>query len=322
MNSYLNMLRLVRDAGEIRPCRTGEQVRGLFDAQLHFDLQSGFPLEDTKFVPFKSIIGELVAFFRGATSAADFRQFGCNVWDANANGEVNEYGVRNAWLDNPHRAGIDDLGPLYGYQWRRQESIKMIDNKGPHEQRKIQAFLKDGYNIVGHMALSGYDRVFLRKEIDQLQELIDGIKKDPYGRRHLITTWNPGVLKEIALPACHGITTQFYVRDGKYLDVIMYQRSADMFLGVPFNIASYAAKTHVIAHLTGYLPGKLTIKLGDLHIYESHLPQVNEQLARTPGTELPTLELRPFTSIDDLTPEHFILHGYKPQGALKAKMSL
>ena len=155
---------------------------------------------------------------------------------------------------------------------------------------------------------------------DQLLELIEGIKKDPYSRRHIITAWNPGELDLMALPPCH-MMAQFYVNNGK-LSCQMYQRSADMFLGVPFNIASYALFTHMIAQVCGLGVGELVIVLGDAHIYENHVEQVKEQLARTP-LPLPKVQLN--SSIDDITKftmDDIDLIGYSSHEAIKAPMAV
>jgi thymidylate synthase len=159
------------------------------------------------------------------------------------------------------------------------------------------------------------------KHVDQLQALINGLKKDPYGRRHIITAWNPGELDLMALPPCH-MMAQFYVSKDKKLSCQMYQRSADMFLGVPFNIASYALFTHMIAHACGLGVGELVIVLGDAHIYENHVEQVKEQLTRKPFP-LPVLKLN--QAIEDVTEfkmEDIELEGYTSHEAIKAPMAV
>jgi thymidylate synthase len=159
------------------------------------------------------------------------------------------------------------------------------------------------------------------KHVDQLQALINGLKKDPYGRRHIITAWNPGELDLMALPPCH-MMAQFYVSKDKKLSCQMYQRSADMFLGVPFNIASYALFTHMIAHACGLGVGELVIVLGDAHIYENHVEQVKEQLTRKP-LSLPVLKLN--QDIEDVTEfkmEDIELEGYTSHEAIKAPMAV
>lgn len=312
MKNFHDLARHVLAFGEARPNRTDDPTgAGVFGGELSYDLQFGFPLLSTKYVPFGTVIGELIAFLNGATSAADFRELGAKIWDKNAN--------TGAWLDNPHRQGHDHLGPVYGAQWRRWESIKALPTGDLDFKQRRDAFLKDGYEVLGTLTYDGGGLLMLRKFIDQLQELIDGIKADPFGRRHKVTAWNPGVLKEVALPACHD-GFQCYVRGGRFLDLKMTQRSADLFLGVPFNIASYAALTHVLAILTGYRPGRLTLTFGDLHIYQSHMEAVKTMLEREHFV-MPRLALRDFKSVDELTTDHFVLYNYEHHPAIKAEMA-
>lgn len=313
MENFHNLARHVLNIGEYRPNRTDDPtVAGVFGGELSYNLQHGLPLLSTKFTNFDAVIAELLAFLNAATSAADFRKFGTKIWDKNANS--------GAWLDNPHRAGHDHLGPIYGYQWRSMESVKLLKTTEPDElKRRRAAYVADGYEVLGSFTVDGGGMVVLRKFIDQWQDLIDGIRNDPYGRRHKVTAWNPACLKEVALPACHD-GFQCYVRAGKYIDVKMTQRSADLFLGVPFNIASYAALTHIIARLTGYLPGRLTLSFGDLHIYESHMDGVREMLKRD-HFEMPTLELMSFEKVEDLTRAHFKLSHYEAHPAIKVAMA-
>ena len=183
-----------------------------------------------------------------------------------------------------------DLGRVYGVQWRRWRKPLIRVNK-----------------------------VVLQNH-DQLQELIEGIKKDPYSRRHIITAWNPGELELMALPPCH-MMAQFYVNDGK-LSCQMYQRSADMFLGVPFNIASYALFTHMIAQACNLKVGDLILTLGDAHIYNNHIEQVKEQLQRKPF-ELAELKLNPeIKDITKFTMDDISLVNYKCHDAIKAPMAV
>lgn len=342
MDDYKKIQQLVLSAGTNRPTRTGMPAMGTFAETFTFDMRGGyFPMVTTREVNFDAIIAELVAFIRGYTSAEDMRMLGTKIWDGNANG-AGAPGSPNKWLTNPHRKGVDDLGPVYGAQWRRWESIKMVtipdgEDDGP-DARKYSAYIADGYVDVGVTSTGFGQRYFLRKEIDQLQDLIDGIKADPYGRRHVVSAWNPGVLNEIALPACH-MMFQCYVSADGCIDLMMYQRSADLFLGVPFNIASYAALTHVIAALTGYKPGTLHMVFGDTHIYENAVIATLEQIRRTPK-ELPRLmfntgwrpdniapdgdhlEVPVATTLDEITPHHFYLYGYDSHPAMKVKMAV
>ena len=159
------------------------------------------------------------------------------------------------------------------------------------------------------------------KEVDQLSNLIEGIKKDPNGRRHILTAWNPGELDQMALPPCH-VMCQFYVNKNKELSCHMYQRSVDVFLGLPFNIASYALLTHLIAQVCGLGVAELVISTGDTHIYTNHVEQVKEQLSREP-LPLPTLKINhTIKNIDDFIPEDIELVEYKCYTAIKADMAV
>jgi thymidylate synthase len=176
-----------------------------------------------------------------------------------------------------------ELGPVYGKQWRAWESAK----RGP---------------------------------IDQIANVIEGLKRDPDGRRHIVSAWNVGDIPDMALPPCHAFF-QFYVADGK-LSCQLYQRSADLFLGVPFNIASYALLTHMVAQCTGLGVSELVITLGDAHIYSNHFDAVDEQLRREPSA-LPTLSLDPsITDIDKFEREHIVIAGYQPQARIKAEVAV
>lgn len=304
MHSYTGLVHQVLNNGTRRPNRTGIDTISVFGAFFVHDMADGFPLLTTKKMAFGPIIGELCGFLKGVTSAADFREFGAKIWDDNAN-------KNEAWLANPFREGEDDLGPVYGAQWRRWEDRRLALTK--NEATRYEAA---GYEF----ECSGYggSAVYVR-HIDQMQELIDGIKKDPFGRRHIVTAWNPADLDKVALPACH-TGFQCNVSDG-YLDLQWNQRSADLFLGVPFNIASYGALLCVLAHLTDLKPGRLSASFGDLHIYVNHLDQIQEQITREPKA-LPELTLGPIMSIDDVTPDKFHLHGYESHPALKGAMAV
>lgn len=284
MESYHDIVRSVLMDGELRQNRTGTPTVSVFGGIWQHDLQTGFPLLTTKQMSLKPIIAELVGFIHGVTNAADFRHLGCKIWDANAN-DPGLPGSPNAWLANPHREGPDDLGRIYGAQWRNW--------RGPGE---------------------------FGERIDQLQNLINGIKKDPNGRRHIVSAWNPGELDRMALPPCH-ILFQCYVRAGRYLDLQLYMRSIDVGLGLPYNMASYAAMTYMLAMLTDLVPGRLSICFGDLHIYENHIPQLTEQITREPMA-LPELTLRRINSLDDVCTDAFQLHGYESHPPIKMVMAV
>jgi thymidylate synthase len=282
MQQYREMVSYILQDGEARQWRNGHTGISVFDYRMEFDLRKGFPLLGLKFVPFMGqCLGELLGFLRGYTSAADFRKLGCTIWDLNANNEP-------AWLDNPARRGHDDLGRIYGAQWR---DIRVEDG--------------------GSYAVK-----------DQMWELLNGLRNDPHGRRHVVSAWNPGELHLMALPPCH-MFFQCYVSNDGHLDLKMYQRSADTFLGVPFNIASYAALMIVIGKLTGLTPRRLIMDFGDAHLYSDHLEKATIMMSR-PSLRLPELEadIGPSQSLESIEPDQFNLVGYESHPAIKASMAV
>jgi len=247
---YLQLLRSCLVEGTQQSNRTGIDTRFLPGAMLQFDLRMGFPALTTKRLAFGQVVGELIGFLRGYTSAADFREVGCNIWDANAN-------KNRTWLNNPNRLGEDDLGRIYGALWRGWGAQLVRD-------------FPSG-KIIG--AGPG---------VDQLQEALRKIFKDPTNRRNIVTAWDPTELPFQALPPCH-LLYQFLVNvERKEINMCMYQRSCDMFLGVPFNMASYALLLSLVAKVTGYRAATLTMFLADVHVYVNHTEQIWEQLWRQP----------------------------------------
>ncbi|MDX1607896.1 MAG: thymidylate synthase [Candidatus Spechtbacterales bacterium] len=290
---YLDLLDIIMKDGDDRPVRNGH-TRAIFGAWMRFDMSKGFPALTTKKLAFNAVKGELIGFIRGVDNAADFRELGVRIWDANAN-------ENEQWLNNPNRRGQDDLGRIYGVQWRNWRSVKLVP-------RKILGIRLPSFRVE-------------IKTIDQLKEVIEGIKNSPFSRRHIVSAWNPGELDQMALPPCH-MEFQFFVRSTGHLDLMMKQRSCDMFLGVPFNIASYSLLLHMVAQVTGYEPGEFIHYLGDAHIYHNHFEQVREQLERQP-MELPKLWLNPdITDIDDFKPEDIKLVDYEHHPAIRAEMNV
>lgn len=301
MKQYQDYLRNILENGERRSNRTGVDTIGITGAMMQFNLADGFPAVTTKRLAYKSAVGELIGFLRGYTSAAQFRELGCKIWDADAN-------ENPEWLANPFRRGEDDLGPIYGAQWR-------------------------------HWGDSGGGQ-----GIDQLLNLIDGLIENPTGRRHIMTAWQPDELHLMAVPPCH-VLSQFLVQPDGTLDLCMYQRSADSFLGVPFNIASYATLLHLVSRMTDYRPGKFTYFIADAHIYVNHIEQVREVLSRDPR-QLPEFTAsahfenslaefkqgrwgQNFTRsgalnrfLNKIKPEDFGLWGYNPHPAIKGELSV
>lgn len=287
---YLNALKQIIEYGDERPDRTGVGTKSLFGLQMRFNLKDGFPAITTKKLAWKSVVSELLWFIEGSGDELRLRE----ILHGDRNSSKKTIWTDNAtapyWTNRRMQRHAGDLGRIYGVQWRRWRKPLIRVNK-----------------------------VILQNH-DQLLELIDGIKHDPYSRRHIITAWNPGELELMALPPCH-MMAQFYVYNGK-LSCQMYQRSADMFLGVPFNIASYALFTHMIAQVCNLEVGDLIIALGDAHIYTNHLDQVQEQLSRNP-LPLPTLQLNSDISIiTDFDMSDIELLNYQCHDAIKAPMAV
>jgi len=288
-HTYLDALLDILNTGEHRPDRTGIGTISKFGLQLKFNLQEGFPAITTKRLAWKSVVSELLWFIEGSGDENRLKEilYGSRtstestIWSGNANADY--------WKPKARFKG--DLGRVYGVQWRAWRAPVFGANR---------------------MAV---------KHVDQLQALINGIKKDPYGRRHIISAWNPGEIDLMALPPCH-MMAQFYVSSSGKLSCHMYQRSADMFLGVPFNIASYALLIHMVAQVCSLTVGELIISFGDAHIYDNHLEQVREQLSRVPLV-LPTIELNTdITDITKFTMEDVKLVDYNCYATIKAPMAV
>jgi len=319
MKAYLDLLNTVLTQGQRQSNRTGIDTIDLPGASLRVDLAEGFPAVTTKKLAFKSVIGELVGFLRGAQSAADFRALGCKVWDQNANENA-------AWLANPYRQGSDDLGPVYGVQWRAWPACKMLD---PATQ---SAQIEDA-QARGYTAQPMADgRLLMTKSIDQLADCIRTIVTDPNSRRILFHAWNPAQIEEMALPPCHLLYQFLPNAKAGTLSMTVYIRSNDLGLGLPFNLASAAALLHLVARLTCMAPRFLTIFIGSAHIYVNHLDMVREQLKRAPLPP-PTLVLNKFIGpvsqdanigavLASVGPEDFALENYQHHGVLTAPMAV
>jgi thymidylate synthase len=281
---YLALVRQVIEEGDRRSERTGVGTLAKFGCQLRFDLAAGFPLLTTKRVFWKGIVEELLWFISGSTDARKLQDKGVRIWDGNSS---------RAYLD---RIGLQhreegDLGPVYGFQWRHF-GARYTDM---------------------HADYSG-------QGTDQLARVISTLKTNPTDRRMLLCSWNPADLPLMALPPCH-LLAQFFVERGR-LSCQVYQRSCDLGLGVPFNIGSYALLVHLIAHLTGLIPGELIFAMGDTHVYQNHLGALTEQLSRPPRP-LPRLAIRgDIASIGDFTADHLELSGYDPHPALAMEMAV
>lgn len=303
MKTYLDALHHVLTAGTVRKDRTGVGTIGVFGMQLRYDLKLGFPAVTTKKLAFRACLSELLWFIEGS---GDERRLAEILHGSRAEDK------RTIWTDNatsdywqPKAQYDGHLGRVYGVQWRQwrkpteMESYYTWENTAHGMQARVKADL----------------------HVDQVQQLIDGINKDPFGRRHILTAWNPGELEEMALPPCHCFA-QFYVSADNKLSCQMYQRSCDMFLGVPFNIASYSLLTHMISQVCGLEAGEFVHVLGDAHIYLNHVEQVKEQLAREP-LPLPTLWINSdIKDITKFTMEDFRLDGYNYHPPIKAPMAV
>ncbi len=339
MKQYLTGLQEVLDKGYLVNDRTGVGTYSTFGMQQRYDLSQSFPAVTTKKLAWKACVGELLWFIEGSGDERRLAEIThgtsegkTTIWTPNA---LSPYWIHKAKYEG-------DLGRVYGVQWRHWRTPK----------------------IYHHPELNS--SVTVIEEVDQLQNLIDGIKNDPHGRRHILSAWNPGELDQMALPPCH-VLAQFYVkpftqeeihavyfayrlslsqeerrkidigREGREktvddlkalglptgkLSCQMYQRSCDMFLGVPFNIASYSLLTHMVAQVCNLLPDEFVHVLGDAHIYANHIEQVKEQLQREP-LQAPQLWLNPeIKDITKFTMDDIRLEGYTSHGAIKADMAV
>lgn len=292
MKQYLDLCKKVLEEGHFKGDRTGTGTISYFGAQMRFDLNSGFPLLTTKRVHLKSIIYELLWFIKGDTNIKYLVDHDVRIWNewpyelfkksTEFNNETIEEFVEKIKNDDEFAKKYGDLGPVYGKQWRH----------------------------------FGDDEHF----VDQLKNVIEQIKTNPNSRRLIVCAWNPLEVDQMALPPCHSLF-QFYVNDGK-LSCMLYQRSADLFLGVPFNIASYALLTMMVAKVCHLEVGEFVHTLGDAHLYSNHLEQINRQLARIPR-ELPKMLIKKETeNIEDFEYDDFELVDYNPYKGIKGKVAV
>ena len=300
MKQYLDLLQDILDNGELKDDRTGVGTHSVFGRHIRFDFRRGFPVITTKKLAWKACVGELLWFIEGSSDERRLaeithgtREGVVTIWTPNA---LSPY-----WKPKARFEG--DLGRVYGVQWR-----DWITHTPEGEPDIDDDYGKTYFNPV-------------YKHIDQLANLIKGLTEDPNGRRHILSAWNVSELDQMALPPCH-VMSQFYVNKNKELSCHMYQRSVDVFLGLPFNIASYALLTHLLAHHCGLKVGELVISTGDTHIYKDHIEQVKEQLTREPHP-LPTLMLNASkNNLFDMTMEDIQLENYQSDGPIKATMAV
>lgn len=289
MRQYSDLLETILKNGERRLDRTGVGTKALFGCQMRFNLSEGFPLLTTKKVNFKAIVHELLWFIKGDTNIKYLVDNGVNIW--------------NEWPYERYKHSLDWNG---GSLKEFTEKIKNDSNFAEKHGNLGPVYGKQWRNFGG---------------IDQLKELVENLKNNPFSRRHILSAWNPPEIKKMLLPPCH-LLVQFFVSEKKELSCLLYQRSGDMFLGVPFNIASYSLLTAMIAQVCGYQPKEFIHVIGDAHIYSNHLEQVKEQISREPR-KLPTIKLNPkIKSLFDFRFEDISLENYDPCPPIKAKVAV
>ena len=288
MQQYLDALQYIMDHGKNRDDRTGTGTRGVFGYQMRFNLRETFPAVTTKKLAWRAVVSELLWMLEGST---DERRLAEILYEKTREELI---GKTTIWTANADSQGknlgytnndtVKELGPVYGHQWRTWDA-------------------KIGY-------------------VDQIAQVLEGLHHDPYGRRHVVSAWNADQIQVMALPPCHTMF-QFHVQDGE-LSCQLYQRSADMFLGVPFNIASYSLLTHMFAQLLNLKVGDFIWTGGDCHIYQNHFDAVNLQLTRTPDTG-PHLLMPPFNTLNELLAtktSDYKLINYNPQDTINAVMAV
>jgi thymidylate synthase len=301
MIQYLDLLRHVLEHGKFKADRTGTGTYSVFGAQTRFNLRKDFPVLTTKKLHLRSIIYELLWFLRGDRNVRYLQENKVTIWDE--------------WADEK-----GDLGPVYGKQWRNWVKTQSRPRK-PSDSSSSQATLFDLGESSGETIVTpAGPRVRSKYGIDQIATVIEQIKKNPDSRRLIVSAWNVADIDSMALPPCHALF-QFYVSEGE-LSCQLYQRSADIFLGVPFNIASYALLTLMVAQVCGLKPGDFVHTFGDLHLYSNHVEQAKMQLSREPRP-LPQMKLNPaIKDIDRFKFEDFELVGYDPHPGIKAPIAV
>lgn len=314
MKQYLDLAQTILEDGVTKEDRTGVGTKSIFGHQMRFDLSEGFPLLTTKRVAFGLIKSELLWFLKGDTNIRYLLENNNHIWDE--------------WAFERYVASEDYNGPdmtNFGLRAQEDEAFLKIykEEMGKFTDRILSddAFAEE-YGSLGNVYGAQWRSWPSAKggTIDQIQNVIASIKNNPDSRRHIVSAWNPDEIEDMALPPCHTLF-QFYVADGK-LSCQLYQRSADVFLGVPFNIASYALLTHLIAHETGLEVGEFIHTFGDAHLYSNHMEQIERQLSRE-IRELPQLRLnKNKKSVFDFETEDIEVIDYKPHKGIRAPIAV
>lgn len=314
MKQYTDLAKRILDEGITKEDRTGVGTTSIFGHQMRFDLSEGFPLLTTKRVAFGLIKSELLWFLRGDTNIRYLLEHNNHIWD--------EWAFER-YIKSEEYSGPDMTD--FGLRAQQDEDFNEVYQE---EMKKFtRKILNDDSFAEKHGSLGNVYGAQWRSwpssdggTIDQIQNVIDSIKNKPDSRRHIVSAWNPDEIEDMALPPCHTLF-QFYVADGK-LSCQLYQRSADVFLGVPFNIASYALLTHLIAHETGLEVGEFIHTFGDAHLYSNHMDQIKLQLSRD-TKELPILKInKEKQSIFDFDVEDIEVIDYKPHKGIRAPIAV
>lgn len=314
MKQYLDLAQKILDEGITKDDRTGVGTKSIFGHQMRFDLQEGFPLLTTKRVAFGLIKSELLWFLKGDTNIRYLLEHKNHIWDE--------------WAFERYVTSEDYNGPdmtNFGIRAQEDEAFNEVYQKELNHFRKL--VLEDETFADKHGSLGNVYGAQWRSwpdaeggTIDQIENVIESIKNNPDSRRHIVSAWNPAEIEDMALPPCHTLF-QFYVADGK-LSCQLYQRSADVFLGVPFNIASYALLTHLVAQETGLEVGEFVHTLGDAHLYSNHMDQIKLQLSRD-TKELPQLVLnKDKESVFDFEVDDIQIENYKPEKGIRAPIAV
>ncbi|WP_428743167.1 thymidylate synthase [Tenacibaculum sp.] len=313
MDQYLNLLRNIKEKGTWKdPARDNmPKTKSLFGTRMEFDMADGFPLLTTKKMFYKGIIVELLWFLKGGTNIKYLIDRGCNIWNQDAyRWYLSEIAKERSQLEKDHNTNPLSLDRF----------ITLIKDMGNTARLSSHYKLGDLGKVYGHQWRN-------QNGVDQIADVIHTLNTNPLSRYLIIDGWNKADFKDMALPPCH-LLYQFNYREekgGKYLDLQMYQRSCDTFLGVPFNIASASLLLHIISKTVGMIPGKFIWIGGDTHLYENHMDQVDVQLRRLPKA-LPKLEisksLRCLQDIEFLKPEDILIKDYKSHDRIKADLSV